>query len=253
MTRHLTLTLLAAATALAGCQSYKDARDPKVTDMSLNAQTMPEAASVQVPMPTPEATRAPQRAETASLWRTGSRGFFGDQRAAKVGDILTVDINIDDKAKLSNASKRQRDGSQQVGNPTFFGYDKKLYKILPGVSQADMPTGSNIADLSSTSSASGSGSIDRNESINLKVAAMVIKKLPNGELVVAGRQEVKVNHELRELRVAGIIRPQDIRMDNTIPYEKMAEARITYGGKGQISSVQQPRYGDDFLNVILPY
>jgi flagellar L-ring protein precursor FlgH len=102
-------------------------------------------------------------------------------------------------------------------------------------------------------SASGSGSIDRNESIRLKVAALVIKKLPNGEMVVAGRQEVKVNQELRELRVAGIIRPQDIRMDNTIPYEKMAEARITYGGRGQISSVQQPRYGDDFLNVVLPY
>lgn len=252
MTR-LVCVLIASACALSACAQYRDARDPKMAGMQLDAKTMPEAASVQVPMPPPEATRRPERAEAASLWRTGSRGFFGDQRATRVGDILTVDINIDDMAKLSNASQRQRAGSQQVGNPTFFGYGGQLYKVLPGVSKSQMPQGSNVADLGSSSSASGSGSIDRNETISLKVAAMVVKKLPNNEMVVAGRQEVKVNQELRELRVAGIIRPQDIRMDNTIPYEKMAEARITYGGKGQISSVQQPRYGDDFLNVILPY
>ncbi|WP_102223648.1 flagellar basal body L-ring protein FlgH [Acidimangrovimonas sediminis] len=245
--------ILLATALLAGCQQYRDARDPKVSDIDLSAKTMPEVASIQVPMPPPEVKPAPMRAEAASLWRTGSTGFFGDQRATKVGDILTVDINIDDNAKLSNASKRSRDGSQTVGNPTFLGYEKRLHSVLPGVNKSDMPTGDNIADLSSSSSSNGSGSIDRNESISLKVAAMVLKKLPNGEMVVAGRQEVKVNHELRELRVAGIIRPQDIRMDNTIPYEKMAEARITYGGKGQLSSVQQPRYGDDFLNVVLPY
>ncbi|MDA3889442.1 MAG: flagellar basal body L-ring protein FlgH [Allgaiera sp.] len=248
-----TLAVLAASCALSACTAYRNARDPKMAGMQLDAKTMPEAASVQVPMPAPDPTYQPKRAEAASLWRTGSRGFFGDQRATKVGDILTVDINIDDQAKLSNASQRQRAGSQQLGKPTFFGYGGQIYKALPGVNKSDLPTGSQIVDLGSSSSASGSGSIDRNESISLKVAALVIKKLPNGEMVVAGRQEVKVNQELRELRVAGIIRPQDIRMDNTIPYEKMAEARITYGGRGQISSVQQPRYGDDFLNVVLPY
>ncbi|MFC2970508.1 flagellar basal body L-ring protein FlgH [Acidimangrovimonas pyrenivorans] len=246
----LPLALLIAVTA---CAQYKENRDPRVTGMQMNAQTMPEAANVQVPMPPPEPKRVLKRAEGASLWRTGSRGFFGDQRATKVGDILTVDINIDDKAKLQNASQRSRDGSQKMGFPTFFGYGKQIDKILPGVQQNDLPTGGQIVDLGSTSSTGGSGSIDRNETINLKVAALVIKKLPNGDMVIAGRQEVKVNHELRELRVAGIIRPQDIRMDNTISYEKIAEARIAYGGKGQISSVQQPRYGQDFLNVVLPY
>ena len=107
--------------------------------------------------------------------------------------------------------------------------------------------------MSSTFEASGSGSINRGESIDLKVAALVVQKLPNGNLVIAGRQEVKVNQELRELRMAGIIRPQDIRMNNTIPYDKVAEARITYGGRGQLSRQQQRSYGEDVVDIILPY
>ncbi|WP_348638950.1 flagellar basal body L-ring protein FlgH [Thioclava sp. DLFJ5-1] len=228
-------------------------RDPKVSDMVVDGDTIPEVNRVSVPMPPLEPTRIPQRAEAASLWQTGSTGFFGDQRADKVGDLLTVDIDINDEAQLQNASQRSRDGSQSVGFPTFLGYGGKIAKILPGVSEKDLPTGSNIVDLSSQSSASGTGSIKRNETISLKVAALVIQKLQNGNFVIAGRQEVKVNHELRELRVAGIIRPEDIRMDNTIPYEKIAEARISYGGRGQISKVQQPRYGEDALDVVLPY
>ena len=242
MSRAPLLLAMAALAALGACDQFNAAHNPQVSGIQLDDKTMPEAASVQVPMPKPEPPRRPVRAEAASLWRTGSRGFFGDQRASHVGDLLTVDIDIADNAKLSNASKRSRDGTQQVARPTIFGVGKNLGS-----------SASNLINLSSNSTASGSGSIDRNETINLKVAAMVIKRLPNGDMVIAGRQEVKVNQELRELRVAGIIRPTDIRTDNTIPYEKIAEARITYGGKGQISSVQQPRYGQDFLNVVLPY
>jgi flagellar L-ring protein FlgH len=247
------LAAAAVAALLAGCAQIKDARNPQVSAMQLNSKTMPEAASVQVPMPKPQPRPRLVRAEAASLWPNGSRGFFGDQRASRVGDLLTVDIAIADSAKLSNNTKRSRAGSQQLGNPTFLGYGKKLYKILPGIGKSDFPTGSNIADLNSNSSYAGSGSIARGETINLKVAAMVIRKLPNGDMVIAGRQEVKVNRELRELRVAGIIRPSDITTDNTIPYQKIAEARITYGGKGELSSVQQAPYGQDFLNVVLPY
>ncbi len=80
-----------------------------------------------------------------------------------------------------------------------------------------------------------------------------MQMLPNGNMVVAGRQEVKVNQELRELRVAGIIRPQDINMNNTIPYEKIAEARITYGGDGSISRQQLRGYGEGVVDIVLPY
>ncbi len=241
---------------LGGCgvmDAYRHDRDPGLSGMQLDASTMPETTHVQVPMPPPEPKQTLLRAEAASLWQPGSRGFFGEQRATKVGDILTVIININDQAQLANASDRSRSEAQNMGFPTFFGFGNQIAKVLPGTGTAALPTTGDIVDLGSSSSASGSGTIKRNEAINLKVAALVIQKLANGDLVLAGRQEVKVNSELRELRVAGIIRPQDISMDNTIPYEKIAEARIAYGGRGQLSRVQQPRYGQDFLDVTLPY
>jgi flagellar L-ring protein FlgH len=239
-TARVCMAMLALAT-LSACGDPRDAfnRDPQLSDMSVTGSTMPEATFVQVPMPPPEPPRMLHRAEAASLWQRGSGGFFADQRASRVGDILTIDIRIDDRAQMRNASQRERSGSGSAGFPSILGLD-------------NLPTG-DIIDLSSTFEAEGSGSINRGESIDLKVAALVIQSLPNGNLVIAGRQEVKVNQELRELRVAGIIRPQDIQMNNTIAYEKVAEARITYGGRGQLSRQQQRSYGEDIVDIVLPY
>lgn len=243
--------LLTACVALAACAEKFD-REPQVSKVGMDPQTMYEAQTVQVPMPEPKAVRTPYRAEAASLWENGSKGFFGDQRATQVGDILTIDIEIDDEAQLSNASNRARSGGGAIAYPKFFGYGTQIDKILPGVGPEDLPSG-DIVDISSTTGASGSGSIRRNEAISLKVAALVVQQLPNGNLVVVGRQEVKVNEELRELKVAGIIRPQDIDMYNTIPYDKIAEARITYGGRGSVSDQQTRKYGEDLMDIILPY
>lgn len=237
---------------LGGCAQYQMNRNPQFSDMVVSADSIPEVNRIQIPLPEPLPIRIPQRAEAASLWQTNSTGFFGDQRASKVGDILTVLIEIDDKAALENASERESSGATELGFPSFFGYGGQIAAILPGGNSRDLPSG-NIVDLSSGSSSAGSGSINRNEKINLKVAALIIQRLSNGNLVIAGRQEVRVNQELRELRVAGIIRPVDILMNNTVSYEKIAEARIAYGGRGQISRVQQPRYGSDLLEVVLPY
>lgn len=231
-----------ALIALTGCDKNAFQRDPQMSDLTLNDQTMAEAGRVQVPMPDPEPYRAPTRAEAASLWQRGSRGFFGDQRASRVGDLLTVTIEIKDEAQLENESDRSRSSSTSVDTPSVLG-----------LNVGGLVTDGKLVNLNSESSDNGQGSIQRNETISLKIAALVTQKLPNGNFVIAGRQEVKVNHELRELRVAGIIRPVDIEMDNTVPYDKIAEARITYGGRGQLSKVQQPRYGSDALDVILPY
>lgn len=237
--------------AVAGCSGNPFDRDPKISGVEMSPMTMPEVARVQVPMPPPEAPRAPERGEQSSLWQRGSGGFFVDQRATQVGDILTILIDIDDNASLSNSTNRQRSGDSSMTKPSFFGYGSKLSRILPGVSDADL--GENLVETSSNTTASGSGSISRNESISLKVAALVVQILPNGNMVVAGRQEVKVNQELRELRVAGIIRPEDIGINNSIPYEKIAEARITYGGDGVLSRQQERSYGEDVVDIVLPY
>lgn len=247
------LAALAATLALTACNEYKQTRDPQLSGMVLDGETMPEVNRISVPMPDTEPMTPPKRAEASSLWGKNTRSFFGDRRAQAVGDLLTVVIDINDSAQLKNASERSRSGSTGVEDPKFLGYGSQIDKILPGVDPADLPTGGSIIDLNSTSSSAGEGTIKRNETIELRVAAMIVKELPNGNFVIGGRQEVKVNRELRELRVAGVIRPVDIMIDNTIPYDKIAEARIAYGGRGQLSRVQQPRYGEDFLDIVLPY
>jgi flagellar L-ring protein FlgH len=81
----------------------------------------------------------------------------------------------------------------------------------------------------------------------------VTQVLPNGNLVVQGRQELRVNFEVRELQITGVIRQQDISSTNTVSYTKLAEARISYGGRGQLTDVQQPRYGQQLLDIIAPF
>ena len=240
------------ASALVGCERIDEMRDPQTSPLVLDKSAIPEVARVSIPMPEHVPVPPPQRAEASGLWSKSTRSFFGDNRAQQVGDILTVIIDIKDKADLSNQSERSRGASQSVGSPTFFGYGQKIDAILPGVSESDLPEG-DVVDLGSNSSTFGEGSIKRNETIRLRVAATIIETLPNQNLVIAGRQEIRVNNELRELRIAGVVRPVDISLRNTISYDQIAEARISYGGRGQISAIQQPRYGQDALEVILPY
>lgn len=185
---------------------------------------------------------------TASLW-SGERGsLLGDRRAMQRGDIMTVVIEIDDSASISNSTARSRSGSQQMAIPSLFG--------LPQRANENMPDGASLdsaVDLSGSSSADGSGSISRNEQLTLRVAATVVDVLPNGVLSIAGSQEVRVNFELRELLVTGYVRPADITRQNEITYDKIASARISYGGRGQITDMQQPRYGQQTVEVLLPF
>ena len=226
--------------ALSGCAEYQNVHDPQVSDLVLNGNTMNEVNRISVPMPLVEPTLPPNRADASSLWSSDTTSFFRDRRAQNVGDLVTVLIDINDRAQLQNATQRSREGRQEVLDPDIL--DKDL----------STPSGVSLG-LESTSERSGSGSIRRNESIRLRVAATLIQELPNGNFVIAGRQEVKVNAELRELRIAGIIRESDILVNNTISYDKIAEARISYGGRGQISVVQTARPAQDLLEIILPY
>lgn len=187
-------------------------------------------------------------ATTASLWQSGPRSLFGDRRARTVGDIVTVLVEIDDKAEIDNSTSRSRDAEENLGIPNLFGLEQHLTRILPGT-----PDLSTLVAASSRSASGGAGSVSREESIELKVAATVTGVLPNGNLVIYASQEVRVNFELRDLQVSGVIRPEDISRQNTISYEKIAEARVVYGGRGQITDLQQPRIGQQVLDRILPF
>ncbi len=194
------------------------------------------------------ATRKTQGQRAASLWHSGPTSLLGDRRAGGMGDLLTVVIEINDKAEISNSTSQNRKGSEKLAVPQLFGIPQRIDEALPkGASSAD------AVNLSSTSSASGDGSVRRNEKLTLRVAATVTRVLPNGHLEIQGSQEVRVNFELRELLVSGYVRPEDISRKNEITYDKIASARISYGGRGQISQVQQPRKGKQVLDIILPF
>ena len=213
-----------------------------------NPITQPGYRPVSMPMPVPDrAIYSPN-----SLWRTGARAFFKDQRAQRVGDLVTVLVEITDKAQFDNESKRARDNEELQSFNQLYGLPQWFLKALP----ADIAAGvdlSKIVDLSSNSKSDGTGSIDREETVATKMAAVVTQVLPNGNMVIEGKQEIRVNYDLRELIVAGVIRPEDISSDNTVPISKIAEARVSYGGRGKIMEVQQPRYGQQILDVLLPW
>lgn len=236
--------LIAGFALLAGCASLDEAfNGPTLSEVS-NPGEQYEARVVQMPMP----DNAGRRVHPNSLWEANKRSFFRDQRASDVGDILTVMIDIEDNARMRNSTSRSRDTAEALGLEALFGLESTLDDALP-----DAFTPEQAVDLSSESRARGAGEINRNEQISLRVAVVVTERLPNGNFVVAGRQEVSVNHELRELRVAGVIRPEDITAENTIDYFKVAEARIAYGGRGVISRVQKPRYGQRVYEYVSPF
>ena len=204
---------------------------------------------VAVPMPPPE----PQPSAGAnSLWRSGAKGFFRDQRARRVGDILTVNVSMADKAELSNETSRSRQSNDNLGLAALLGLQTKLDNVLPSPS-SDPIDPKALVNATSKMRNTGTGAVQRDETINLRLAATITQVLPNGNLVIQGRQEILVNFEVREIVVAGIVRPEDITPTNTISHEKIAELRFSYGGRGQLTDVQQPRYGAQVLDAILPY
>ena len=243
LSRHAVLAALTAS-LLGGCAALDRIKDigqqPALSSVD-NPTSRPGYKPVQMPMPAAQ----PASYNPNSLWRNGSRAFFKDQRAHQIGDILTIKVNFTDQANITNETQRSRKNSEDSSIDNFFG--KPKVPIL----NTGVPT--HIFTGDSSSSSDGKGSVARQEQLVTNVAGVVTQVLPNGNLVVEGKQEIRVNFEIRELIVAGIIRPEDIESDNTIDSTKIAEARIAYGGRGQITDVQQPRYGQQVLDILLPF
>ena len=237
--------MLTVVSIAGGCSSIdrlsQIGEQPRLSSID-NPTAAPGYKPVQMPMPKPETVSY----NANSLWRNGSRSFFKDQRAHQIGDLLTVTVNITDQANFANETQRSRITTEDSGVTGFFGSSLltgKAASVLPG----------RFLNADSTNSYDGKGLIVRQETLQTNVAAVVTQVLPNGNLVVEGKQEIRVNYERRELIVAGIVRPEDIQSDNTIDSSKIAQARIAYGGHGQITDVQQPRYGSQVMDVLLPF
>lgn len=213
---------------------------PKLSEIE-DPTMAPDYRPVRMPMP----DAAPKAFAANSLWRQGNRSFFKDIRAQRVGDILTVKVKVTDSANIDNATKRQRAGNESLGGAGAFNVTSPHFNAS-GAADGD-------ANLKSQGSSEGSGSVKRSEQLVTNVAAVVTQVLPNGNLVIEGKQEIRVNFEVRELIIAGIVRPEDIEADNTIESAKIAETRLAYGGRGQITDVQQPRYGQQVMDILLPF
>ena len=238
--------LLACTAALAACGAGTIGQPPEMTTIGRAEDGAPpiltaERAALAVPPPQP----ARYAYQQGSLWNTSPTGLWGDRRARNLGDLLTITIEIDDEAEMRNSTTRSREGSESAEVGAFLG----AANVLP---PGAMKLNPNV-EIGSQSDFSGDGSVKRNEKLTLRVAATVVQVLPNGHLVIQGDQEVRVNYELRDLQVTGIVQPEDISRYNEVPYDRIAGARISYGGRGQISSAQQPRYGQQVVDRYMPY
>ena len=239
-----TVLILAALAPLAACSTAIEAvRGPELAPIGYPAALVP---TQQAYLPAP-ATREATPASANSLWRVGARTFFGDQRARHVGDILTVKIDIDDRAQTQNSTQRSRSNEASGGVSHLFGLESSLGRVLPGAFDP-----SNMIGLEGGSKSAGTGSVNRAEKVSLTIAAVVTDVLANGNLVIQGRQEVRTNREVRELTVAGIVRPEDISSANAINHTQIAEARISYGGRGRLTEVQQPPWGQQVVDLFSP-
>ena len=247
--RSRLLALSLSAAALSGCSTALEAvRGPELSPVGVPAQLV---AQTQTYAPTQEDRdeARERRAQSAnSLWRTGARAFFADQRAHNIGDILTVNIDINDRAALSNATSRSRSSGLQAGIPHLLGLESSLGRILPGGFDP-----ANAVETSASTTTDGSGTVARSERLNLTIAAVVTAVLPNGNLVIQGRQEVRANQELRELTVAGVVRPEDIASNNTIRHTQIAEARISYGGRGALTRMNNVQPGQALAETFSPF
>ncbi|RUO98715.1 flagellar basal body L-ring protein FlgH [Hyphomicrobium sp.] len=237
--RVLAPALASLCLLLSACAQLKEVnREPTLSPVGAGLSPS-QTAHIDLPV-TPVAYHSGN-----STWQDSGADLFRDARALKVGDVVTVKIEINDKASLDNNLKRSRDASVGLKSSADFNFGFG----------ASGPTGSGSlnGNLDRTTATDSKGTVGRSETINLLVAAVVSQVLPNGNLVISGSQEVRVNYELRVLNVQGVIRPRDINTDNTISYDKIAEARISYGGRGRVMEIQQPPYGQQILDIVSPF
>lgn len=230
--------------ALSGCDTMarlSEVGRPPALSPTQDPTRTPGWRPVTMPMPAPQSAPA----EEDSLWRPGSRAFFKDQRAARVGDLVTVLVSMADTATLTNATTASRNGAEAAGIPNLFGLENLMAHVPMDPSK--------LISISSSNSNVGTGQVQRAETVTLRLAGVVTQVLPNGNLVVMAHQQFEADNELRDLKVSGVIRPEDIASDNTIRSDRMAEARIAYGGRGELTDVQAPRWGQQVLDDTLPF
>ncbi|HTR16095.1 MAG TPA: flagellar basal body L-ring protein FlgH [Acetobacteraceae bacterium] len=240
------LGLLPFMLSLAACDTFDHFQKPP--DMSSPGKINAIPATAYQSQPLMAAMPPPELAPHGSLWLPGAKTFFRDPRARTIGDLVTVAVSIQDQGQFNNQTQLQRNTSNSVAINNVFGLGTWIGHMIPGIADTT-PT----VNTTGSENTNGKGQIQRSETIVTNVAATVVSVLPNGNLEIAGSQEIRLDNELRDIEVRGIVRPEDIASDNTIPSDRIAEARINYAGRGVSSDLQRPKWGQDVLSRFEPF
>jgi flagellar L-ring protein precursor FlgH len=233
--------MLILATA-AGCSSTlpyaKDASKVAEVRAVQGYQSGPEMA-----LPEPE---------EGSLWSDAvGISLFTDQQARRIGDIVTVRIVEDPEAELNANTKTSRSSGVSAGKLKLFGYMKALAEKNPRLAQN--PGEDDLFSAALDSDFDGKGSSDRDGHVKAYVAARVVQVLPNQNLYIQGRREIRVNNETQYIVVSGLVRPQDIGPGNEVSSAYLADARIVYSGIGPLADKQKPGWLGRIVDHVWPF
>ena len=249
-TYHSFLSLLLASTLLGGCSATLEKLNNIDKPAPVSKLEDPTTKSGYKPLswPMPENTPPPKQYAN-SLWQPGARAFFRDGRAARVGDILKVTVRINDKLQFINQTEGKRTTADLAGAANSLGVAEGLLSAVPALKGSP----SSLVGLTGNMDVKGTGTVNRQDVVTTQVAAIVTQMLPNGNMVIDGKQEMLMNQDVREVAISGVVRPQDINSDNSIDSGQVADARITYTGRGQLNDVQKPRWGGQVIDAISPF
>ena len=193
-----------------------------------------------------------QKPMEGALWPGNTRGnfLFGDDKAAKVGDIITVTINENATSTQSASTNTAKDTSINMQAPNVLGLPSSLgiQNFLNMGTQFDPSVNATIAN-----SMQGTGTVTRNGTLTATISALITDILPSGNLRIEGRRSVTVNNEEQIMVLRGIVRPQDINFDNTIPSTLIADAAISYTGEGVVADEQRKGWLARVLSKVWPF
>jgi flagellar L-ring protein precursor FlgH len=224
MSRLLIVVSMSSALALAGCV----APAPKPND--------PYYAPVLPRTPLPAAQN------NGAIYLAGfDTNLYDDRKAHRVGDIITITLNERTQASKNASSQLSKDSSANIGLGSLFG---------GAVSMANPLTGNSMslgAEYDASRDTSGSGQAGQSNSLSGSITVTVSEVLPNGILAVRGEKWMTLNTGDELVRIAGLVRADDISTDNTVPSTRIADARITYSGTGAFADASQPGWLDRFF------
>ncbi|HIJ80670.1 MAG TPA: flagellar basal body L-ring protein FlgH [Desulfuromonadales bacterium] len=221
------IVLLAIATALCGCAVEKT----RVRASGIDDQVQRPVADY----------------SSGSIWQASSGSVFEDFKARRRGDIVTIVITETASASKAAKTDTSRGTTLNAGIPNFMGLEKV------GLLKNNIGDLSKLINASVDSTYKGSGSTSRQENLNATIAARVIDVFPNGNMFIEGRRNIRVNNEDQEIILEGTVRSRDITANNTVASTNIADARISYSGRGIVSDRQGPGWLMNVVDKVWPF